>query len=165
LNLWEDFVIVAVVYSGSCQGVIALNMEDGTLHRFHAASTILATGVLLLLLFFFPCWGVVNEIHLILVKQNYPHTLCLSQGYGRAYFSATSAHTCTGDGNAMVARAGLPLEVCFVASQSWSSMLTCLVILSLIFFFIIFLFFYILCSFTQQVYMALVASSLKVGTY
>lgn len=33
------------------------------------------------------------------------------QGYGRAYFSATSAHTCTGDGNAMVARAGLPLEV------------------------------------------------------
>ncbi|KAJ6919427.1 succinate dehydrogenase [Populus alba x Populus x berolinensis] len=60
---------------GSCQGVIALNMEDGTLHRFRAASTILATG-----------------------------------GYGRAYFSATSAHTCTGDGNAMVARAGVPLE-------------------------------------------------------
>ncbi|KAL0343300.1 UNVERIFIED_CONTAM: Succinate dehydrogenase [ubiquinone] flavoprotein subunit, mitochondrial [Sesamum angustifolium] len=60
---------------GSCQGVIALNMEDGTLHRFRAASTILATG-----------------------------------GYGRAYFSATSAHTCTGDGNAMVARAGLPLQ-------------------------------------------------------
>ncbi|MBA0707015.1 hypothetical protein Gotri_023571 [Gossypium trilobum] len=60
---------------GSCQGVIALNMEDGTLHRFCAASTILATG-----------------------------------GYGRAYFSATSAHTCTGDGNAMVARAGLPLQ-------------------------------------------------------
>ncbi|KAL1216003.1 Succinate dehydrogenase [ubiquinone] flavoprotein subunit 2 [Cardamine amara subsp. amara] len=60
---------------GTCQGVIALNMEDGTLHRFHAGSTILATG-----------------------------------GYGRAYFSATSAHTCTGDGNAMVARAGLPLQ-------------------------------------------------------
>ncbi len=31
-------------------------------------------------------------------------------GYGRSYFSATSAHTCTGDGNAMVARAGLPLQ-------------------------------------------------------
>ncbi|MFV0333990.1 MAG: succinate dehydrogenase flavoprotein subunit, partial [Tropicimonas sp.] len=31
-------------------------------------------------------------------------------GYGRAYFSATSAHTCTGDGNAMIARAGLPLQ-------------------------------------------------------
>ena len=31
-------------------------------------------------------------------------------GYGRAYFSATSAHTCTGDGNAMVARQGLPLQ-------------------------------------------------------
>lgn len=30
---------------GTCQGVIALNMEDGTLHRFRAASTILATGV------------------------------------------------------------------------------------------------------------------------
>ncbi|PPR84781.1 hypothetical protein GOBAR_AA35928 [Gossypium barbadense] len=63
---------------GSCQGVMALNMEDGTLHRFCAASTILATGVVF--------------------------------GYGRAYFSATSAHTCTGDGNAMVARAGLPLQ-------------------------------------------------------
>ncbi len=31
-------------------------------------------------------------------------------GYGRAYFSATSAHTCTGDGNGMVARVGLPLQ-------------------------------------------------------
>lgn len=31
-------------------------------------------------------------------------------GYGRAYFSATSAHTCTGDGNGMVVRAGLPLQ-------------------------------------------------------
>ncbi len=31
-------------------------------------------------------------------------------GYGRAFFSATSAHTCTGDGNAMVLRAGLPLQ-------------------------------------------------------
>ena len=31
-------------------------------------------------------------------------------GYGRAYFSATSAHTCTGDGNGMVLRAGLPLQ-------------------------------------------------------
>jgi succinate dehydrogenase (ubiquinone) flavoprotein subunit len=31
-------------------------------------------------------------------------------GYGRVYFSATSAHTSTGDGNAMVARAGLPLQ-------------------------------------------------------
>lgn len=50
-------------------------------------------------------------------------TLC--QGYGRAYFSATSAHTCTGDGNAMAARAGLPLQVFFsffwgmFASMSW----------------------------------------------
>ncbi|KAL0718542.1 hypothetical protein Bca4012_067864 [Brassica carinata] len=60
---------------GTCQGVIALNIEDGTLHRFRSSQTTFATG-----------------------------------GYGRAYFSATSAHTCTGDGNAMVARADLPLQ-------------------------------------------------------
>jgi succinate dehydrogenase (ubiquinone) flavoprotein subunit len=60
---------------GKCVGVIALNMEDGTLHRFRSHNTVLATG-----------------------------------GYGRAYFSCTSAHTCTGDGNAMVTRAGLPLQ-------------------------------------------------------
>lgn len=60
---------------GECLGVLALCMEDGTIHRFRAHKTVLATG-----------------------------------GYGRAYFSCTSAHTCTGDGNAMVARAGLPLE-------------------------------------------------------
>jgi succinate dehydrogenase / fumarate reductase, flavoprotein subunit len=60
---------------GRCLGVVCLKMDDGTLHRFQAQKTILATG-----------------------------------GYGRAYFSATSAHTCTGDGNAMVLRAGLPLE-------------------------------------------------------
>ena len=60
---------------GACRGVIALKLDDGTLHRFRAKKTILATG-----------------------------------GYGRAYFTCTSAHTCTGDGNAMVLRAGLPLE-------------------------------------------------------
>ena len=37
-------------------------------------------------------------------------TILATGGYGRAYFSTTSAHTCTGDGNAMVARAGLPLQ-------------------------------------------------------
>lgn len=37
-------------------------------------------------------------------------TVLATGGYGRAYFSATSAHTCTGDGNAMVTRAGLPLQ-------------------------------------------------------
>lgn len=57
---------------GECVGIMALNMEDGTLHRIHAKNTVLATG-----------------------------------GYGRAYFSCTSAHTCTGDGNAMAMRAGL----------------------------------------------------------
>ncbi len=60
---------------GGVGGVIALCLEDGTLHRFRAKKTVLATG-----------------------------------GYGRAYFSCTSAHTCTGDGNAMVARAGFPLQ-------------------------------------------------------
>ncbi len=37
-------------------------------------------------------------------------TVMATGGYGRAYFSCTSAHTCTGDGNAMVSRAGLPLQ-------------------------------------------------------
>ena len=37
-------------------------------------------------------------------------TVLATGGYGRAYFSCTSAHTCTGDGNAMVLRAGLPLQ-------------------------------------------------------
>ncbi len=60
---------------GVCRGVIALKLDDGTLHRFRSKMAIMATG-----------------------------------GYGRAYFSATSAHTCTGDGNAMVLRAGLPLQ-------------------------------------------------------
>ncbi len=60
---------------GVCRGVMAWNLDDGTLHRFRGHQVILASG-----------------------------------GYGRAYFSATSAHTCTGDGNAMVLRAGLPLQ-------------------------------------------------------
>ena len=60
---------------GACQGLLAWNMEDGTLHRFRAHRTVLATG-----------------------------------GYGRVYLTCTAAHTCTGDGNAMALRAGLPLE-------------------------------------------------------
>jgi succinate dehydrogenase / fumarate reductase flavoprotein subunit len=60
---------------GRCRGVVALCLEDGSIHRFRAHMTVLATG-----------------------------------GYGRAYFSCTSAHTCTGDGNAMLLRAGLPLQ-------------------------------------------------------
>jgi succinate dehydrogenase / fumarate reductase, flavoprotein subunit len=60
---------------GVCRGVLAWNLDDGTLHRFRAHTVVLATG-----------------------------------GYGRAYFSATSAHTCTGDGNAMALRAGVPLQ-------------------------------------------------------
>jgi succinate dehydrogenase / fumarate reductase, flavoprotein subunit len=60
---------------GTCRGILAWNTDDGTLHRFRAHRTVLATG-----------------------------------GYGRVYFSCTAAHTCTGDGNAMALRAGLPLE-------------------------------------------------------
>lgn len=61
--------------AGACRGVVAWNLDDGSIHRFQAHAVVFATG-----------------------------------GYGRAYFSCTSAHTCTGDGNAMVARAGLPLQ-------------------------------------------------------
>ena len=61
--------------TGACRGILAWDLDTGTLHRFRAHATVLATG-----------------------------------GYGRTYFSCTSAHTCTGDGNAMVLRAGLPLQ-------------------------------------------------------
>jgi len=60
---------------GTCRGVLALDMSEGTLHLFRAHGTVLATG-----------------------------------GYGRAYFSATSAHTCTGDGGGMALRAGLGMQ-------------------------------------------------------
>src|SRR4029453_8646442 len=60
---------------GRCRGVVALKLDDGTIHRFRAHMTIIATG-----------------------------------GYGRAYRTCTGAHTQTGDGNAMVLRAGLPLQ-------------------------------------------------------
>jgi succinate dehydrogenase / fumarate reductase flavoprotein subunit len=71
----EYFAIDLIMEDGECRGVIAMDMAEGTLHRFRAQRVILATG-----------------------------------GYGRAFFSCTSAHTCTGDGNAMVQRAGLPLQ-------------------------------------------------------
>jgi len=71
----EFFAIDLIMEDGACRGVVALDMATGTLHRFRAHMTILATG-----------------------------------GYGRAYFSCTSAHTCTGDGGGMVLRAGLPLQ-------------------------------------------------------
>ncbi|MFC3052645.1 succinate dehydrogenase flavoprotein subunit [Kordiimonas pumila] len=71
----EYFAIDLIMENGECRGVIAMNMEDGSMHAFRAKVTVLATG-----------------------------------GYGRAYFSATSAHTCTGDGGGMVLRAGLALQ-------------------------------------------------------
>jgi succinate dehydrogenase / fumarate reductase flavoprotein subunit len=60
---------------GRCRGVVALNLDDGSIHRFRSHMTIIATG-----------------------------------GYGRAYYTCTGAHTQTGDGSAMVLRAGLPLQ-------------------------------------------------------
>ncbi len=71
----EYFALDLLMQDGACRGVLALNMADGTLHRFRAHMTMIATG-----------------------------------GYGRAYFSCTSAHTCTGDGGGMVLRAGLPMQ-------------------------------------------------------
>ena len=55
--------------AGSCQGVIALNMEDGTLHRFQAASTILATRVL----YFFCiliCFEISSDIYIVDVSSS-----------------------------------------------------------------------------------------------
>ncbi|MEE8274332.1 MAG: succinate dehydrogenase flavoprotein subunit [Alphaproteobacteria bacterium] len=72
----EYFALDLIMDSeGVCRGVMAWNLDDGTIHRFRAHVVALATG-----------------------------------GYGRTYFSCTSAHTCTGDGNGMVLRAGLPLQ-------------------------------------------------------
>jgi succinate dehydrogenase / fumarate reductase flavoprotein subunit len=71
----EYFAIDLIMEDGACRGLVAMCLEDGSIHRFRAQAVVLATG-----------------------------------GYGRVYFTATSAHTCTGDGNAMVLRAGLPLQ-------------------------------------------------------
>ncbi|MDP9012523.1 MAG: succinate dehydrogenase flavoprotein subunit [Pseudomonadota bacterium] len=71
----EYFALDLIMENGECRGVIALDMSDGTLHRFRSHQVIMATG-----------------------------------GYGRAWFSCTSAHTCTGDGGGMALRAGLPLQ-------------------------------------------------------
>ncbi|MCB2062613.1 MAG: FAD-binding protein, partial [Novosphingobium sp.] len=71
----EYFAIDLIMKDGKCVGVIALCMDDGTIHRFRSKAVVLATG-----------------------------------GYGRCYYTATSAHTCTGDGGGMVLRAGLPLQ-------------------------------------------------------
>ncbi len=53
------------------------------------------------------CWKLEDgTMHVFSAKM----VVLATGGYGRAYFSATSAHTCTGDGGGMVARAGLPLQ-------------------------------------------------------
>ncbi|MEY2943858.1 MAG: hypothetical protein RLY97_1872 [Pseudomonadota bacterium] len=71
----EYFAIDLIMDGGKCVGVIAMCMDDGTIHRFRGKAVVLATG-----------------------------------GYGRSYYTATSAHTCTGDGGGMALRAGLPLQ-------------------------------------------------------
>lgn len=71
----EYFAIDLIMKDGVCVGVIAMCLDDGTIHRFRSHGVVLATG-----------------------------------GYGRCYYTATSAHTCTGDGGGMVLRAGLPLQ-------------------------------------------------------
>jgi succinate dehydrogenase / fumarate reductase flavoprotein subunit len=71
----EYFALDLLMKNGECKGVLAWNLNDGTIHKFRSHITILATG-----------------------------------GYGKIYYSATAAHTCTGDGNGMVLRAGLPLQ-------------------------------------------------------
>jgi succinate dehydrogenase / fumarate reductase flavoprotein subunit len=71
----EYFATDLIMENGECKGVIAWNLDDGSLHIFRGHMVVLATG-----------------------------------GYGRAYFSATSAHTCTGDGGGMCIRAGIPMQ-------------------------------------------------------
>jgi succinate dehydrogenase / fumarate reductase flavoprotein subunit len=71
----EYFAIDLIMEDGACRGVVALSLDDGSIHRFRSQAVVIATG-----------------------------------GYGRVYFSCTGAHTQTGDGNAMVLRAGLPLQ-------------------------------------------------------
>ncbi|WP_404336555.1 succinate dehydrogenase flavoprotein subunit [Sphingomonas sp. MMS12-HWE2-04] len=71
----EYFALDLIMEDGKCRGVIALCMEDGSIHRFRSHAVVLATG-----------------------------------GGGRVYQSATSAHTCTGDGNGMALRAGIALQ-------------------------------------------------------
>ncbi|MGB7374927.1 succinate dehydrogenase flavoprotein subunit [Pontixanthobacter sp.] len=71
----EYFALDLIMNEGRCVGVIAMCLDDGSIHRFRAQNVVLATG-----------------------------------GYGRCYYTATSAHTCTGDGGGMVLRAGLPLQ-------------------------------------------------------
>ena len=71
----EYFAIDLIMENGQCRGVIAICLDDGSIHRFKSHAVVLATG-----------------------------------GYGRCYYTATSAHTCTGDGGGMVLRAGLPLQ-------------------------------------------------------
>jgi succinate dehydrogenase / fumarate reductase flavoprotein subunit len=76
-TMFVEYFVIDLIFDkqGVCRGVLALDMNEGTMHFFRGHAVILATG-----------------------------------GYGRTYFSCTSAHTCTGDGGGMVLRAGLALQ-------------------------------------------------------
>ena len=76
-TVFVEYFVIDLIFdeAGVCRGVLALDMNEGTMHFFRGHAVILATG-----------------------------------GYGRTYFSCTSAHTCTGDGGGMVLRAGLALQ-------------------------------------------------------
>lgn len=89
--------------NGECKGVIALCMEDGSIHRFRAQNTVIATGYAAQRL-------IAEKIPPLQFTRCFNSVFYPSRGYGRTYFSCTSAHTSTGDGNAMVTRAGLPCQ-------------------------------------------------------
>ncbi len=76
-SIFVEYFVIDLIFDkqGACRGVLALDINEGTMHFFRGHAVILATG-----------------------------------GYGRTYFSCTSAHTCTGDGGGMVLRAGLALQ-------------------------------------------------------
>lgn len=75
INFYIEYFALDLLMNGdNCVGIIALCLEDGSLHRFHANNTIIATG-----------------------------------GCERCFLACTTAHCTTGDGMAMITRAGIPL--------------------------------------------------------
>lgn len=77
IPFFSEYFVLDLLWDneGTCAGVLAWHIAEGTLHAFHASRVILATG-----------------------------------GYGQVYQTNTSSSICTGDGNAMCLRAGLPLQ-------------------------------------------------------
>jgi len=77
VKFFIEYIVIDLLMDkkGSCNGVLAWSLDDGSLHIFKSHVTLIATG-----------------------------------GWGRAYLSCTSAYICTGDGNSMVLRVGIPLQ-------------------------------------------------------